>query len=78
MDDRGCLTDFGGHGSEGGPPCETHAGLLNAIAHFVFPLLHGGYFPGLLTAPGHLLLSLLVIGTLLREDRRQAELPLVH
>ena len=30
------------------------AGLINAVAHFVFPLVEGGYFPGLITAPGHL------------------------
>lgn len=36
------------------------AGLVNAISHFVFPILKGGYFPGLYTATGHLLLSLLI------------------
>ena len=45
------------------------AGLINAIAHFILPVVKGGYFPGLITAPGHLLLSILLIRLLLVEDR---------
>ncbi|GAA0480977.1 hypothetical protein Aca07nite_85920 [Actinoplanes capillaceus] len=45
------------------------AGLLNGIAHFVFPLIAGGYFPGLYTATGHLLMSGLLIYLLVRESR---------
>lgn len=55
------------------------AGLINAVAHFAFPLFSGGYFPGLITAPGHLLLSAFLIRMLVLEDRRlrheQAEEP---
>lgn len=43
------------------------AGLLNGIAHFVFPILKGGYFPGLYTAGGHLLMSGLLIYFLVKE-----------
>ncbi len=46
------------------------AGLLNAIAHFVFPVVVGGYFPGLYTAPLHLIMSLILIRALLIENRR--------
>lgn len=52
------------------------AGLINAIAHFVFPLLAGGYFPGLYTAGGHLFFSVLLLYYLLtdyRAARRAAE-----
>ena len=45
------------------------AGLINAVAHFIMPVIKGGYFPGLITAPGHLLLSALLIRMLLVEDR---------
>lgn len=45
------------------------AGLINAIAHFVFPLVEGGYFPGLITAPGHLLLSIMLVRYLVIENR---------
>lgn len=45
------------------------AGLINAIAHFVLPLFEGGYFPGLITAPGHLILSILLVRLLVIEDR---------
>lgn len=45
------------------------AGLINAISHFVFPIIRGGYFPGLYTAAGHLALSILLIHLLLRESR---------
>ena len=45
------------------------AGLLNAIAHFVFPIVKGGYFPGLYTATGNLILSALLIVFLLWESR---------
>jgi hypothetical protein len=48
------------------------AGLLNAISHFVFPIIKGGYFPGLYTAAGHLFLSALLIVFLLREPRSPA------
>lgn len=43
------------------------AGLLNAVAHFVFPVLEGGYFPGLYTALGHLILSPLLLSLLVQE-----------
>ena len=46
------------------------AGLINAVSHFVFPILKGGYFPGLYTAGGHLILSALLIVFLLQESRR--------
>jgi len=46
------------------------AGLLNAISHFVFPIIKGGYFPGLYTATGHLILSVLLITFLIQESRR--------
>jgi hypothetical protein len=46
------------------------AGLLNGIAHFVFPILKGGYFPGLYTAAGHLVMSGLLIYVLIEEERR--------
>ncbi len=45
------------------------AGLLNAIAHFVFPIIKGGYFPGLYTAAGHLVMSGLLIHALINEKR---------
>jgi hypothetical protein len=46
------------------------AGLLNAVSHFAFPILKGGYFPGLYTATGHLILSVLLIAFLVQEWRR--------
>jgi hypothetical protein len=46
------------------------AGVLNAISHFVFPILKGGYFPGLYTAAGHLVMSALLIRYLLQERSR--------
>ena len=46
------------------------AGMLNAISHFVFPIIKGGYFPGLYTAGGHLILSALVIYFLVQESRQ--------
>ena len=46
------------------------AGLINAIAHFVFPILVGGYYPGLYTAPLHLAMSIFVIYVLLKETKR--------
>ncbi len=46
------------------------AGLINAIAHFVFPILAGGYYPGLYTAPLHLIMSIFVIYVLLKETKR--------
>ena len=45
------------------------AGLINAIAHFVFPLVEGGYFPGLITAPGHRVLSIVLVRFLVIENR---------
>jgi len=48
------------------------AGLLNAVAHFVFPVLKGGYFPGLYTALGHLVLSALLLYLLVQESRDAA------
>jgi hypothetical protein len=47
------------------------AGLINAVSHFVFPILKGGYFPGLYTAVGHLILSVLLIVFLVQEWRRE-------
>ncbi|MGW6281347.1 HXXEE domain-containing protein [Kribbella sp. NPDC055071] len=46
------------------------AGLINAISHFVFPILKGGYFPGVYTASGHLVMSALLIYLLIKESRR--------
>jgi hypothetical protein len=46
------------------------AGLINAISHFVFPIIKGGYFPGLYTASGHLVMSALLIYLLVKESRR--------
>jgi hypothetical protein len=46
------------------------AGLLNAISHFAFPIIKGGYFPGVYTAAGHLLMSALLIRFLLQEAGR--------
>ncbi len=47
------------------------AGLINAISHFVFPILSGWeYFPGLYTATGHLILSVALIVLLVREYRQ--------
>jgi hypothetical protein len=46
------------------------AGLLNAISHFVFPIIKDGYFPGVYTAAGHLLMSALLIRFLLQESAR--------
>ena len=49
------------------------AGLTNAIAHFVFPVVVGGYFPGLYTAPLHLIMSVILIAALIRENNRVRE-----
>jgi hypothetical protein len=46
------------------------AGLINAISHFVFPIIKGGYFPGVYTASGHLVMSALLIHLLIKESRR--------
>jgi hypothetical protein len=46
------------------------AGLLNAISHFVFPIIKGGYFPGVYTAAGHLVMSALLIRFMLQETAR--------
>ena len=46
------------------------AGLSNAIAHFVFPIVAGGYFPGLYTAPLNLIMSIIFIRALLMENER--------
>ena len=45
------------------------AGLLNGISHFVFPIIKGGYFPGLYTAAGHFIMSGLLIYFLIQENR---------
>ncbi|GAA4234282.1 hypothetical protein FHR32_002737 [Streptosporangium album] len=45
------------------------AGLLNGIAHFVFPIIKGGYFPGPYIADGHFILSGLLNYILIRENR---------
>jgi hypothetical protein len=49
------------------------AGLINAISHFVFPILKGGYFPGVYTATGHLIMSALLIRLLVTESKRLRE-----
>ena len=49
------------------------AGLTNAIAHFIFPIVVGGYFPGLYTAPLHLIMSIVLIRALLIENQRVRE-----
>jgi hypothetical protein len=46
------------------------AGLLNAISHFVFPIIKGGYFPGVYTAAGHLVMSALLVHFMLQEPAR--------
>jgi hypothetical protein len=46
------------------------AGLINAISHFVFPILKGGYFPGVYTAAGHFIMSALLIYLLIKESKR--------
>jgi hypothetical protein len=46
------------------------AGLINAISHFAFPIIRGGYFPGVYTATGHLVLSALLIVLLVKESKR--------
>ncbi len=48
-------------------------GLTNAIAHFVMPILAGGYFPGLITAPVHLIMSVILIRALLIENKAVRE-----
>ena len=45
-------------------------GLVNAVSHFIFPFIKGGYFPGLYTAAGHLIMSIPLIYFLLQENRR--------
>ena len=49
------------------------AGLTNAIAHFVVPILEEGYFPGLYTAPFHLVASVVLIAALIAESRALRE-----
>jgi len=46
------------------------AGLINAISHFAFPIIKGGYFPGVYTATGHLIMSVLLIYFLVLESKR--------
>ena len=46
------------------------AGLINAISHFVFPIIKGGYFPGVYTATGHLVMSAILIYLLIKESSR--------
>ena len=46
------------------------AGLINAISHFAFPIIKGGYFPGVYTASGHLVMSALLIYLLIKESKR--------
>jgi hypothetical protein len=43
------------------------AGLINALSHFIFPIIKGGYFPGEYTAAGHLVMSALLIRFLVQE-----------
>jgi len=50
-------------------------GLVNAISHFIFPFIKGGYFPGLYTAAGHLIMSILLIHFLLQEHRQLSQAP---
>ena len=47
------------------------AGLINAISHFAFAFIKGGYFPGLYTAAGHLIMSALVLYFLVADARDQ-------
>jgi hypothetical protein len=49
--------------------------MLNGISHFVFPVIKGGYFPGLYTAAGHLILSVLLLRLLVREARHGGSAP---
>ena len=49
------------------------AGLINAIAHLVFQILASGYFPGLYTAPLHLVMSIVLIVALARETKMLRE-----
>ena len=42
-------------------------GMSNAIAHFVFPIIAWGYFPGLYTASMHLVLSVALVIALVKE-----------
>ena len=44
-------------------------GLSNAIAHFVFPIIAWGYFPGLFTASVHLVASVVLIAALVVETK---------
>ncbi|WP_410611216.1 hypothetical protein [Amycolatopsis sp. lyj-109] len=46
------------------------AGLINAISHFAFPIIKGGYFPGVYTAGGHLIMSVLLVYFLVQESQR--------
>jgi len=46
------------------------AGLINAISHFAFPIIKGGYFTGVYTATGHLVMSALLIYLIVKESRR--------
>jgi len=46
------------------------AGLINALSHFIFPIIRGGYFPGEYTAAGHLVMSGLLIRFLSQEAAR--------
>jgi hypothetical protein len=50
------------------------AGLINAISHFVFPIIKGWhYFPGLYTAAGHLFFSVVVLRFLILDARAQRD-----
>ncbi len=48
-------------------------GLTNTIAHFVLPIVVGGYFHGLITAPVHLIMSVILIRALLIENKAVRE-----
>jgi len=45
------------------------AGLANGIGHPLLSLREGGYFPGLITSPLHLIIGILLTRELLRTDR---------
>lgn len=45
-------------------------GLSNAVAHFVLSVVEGGYFPGIYTAPLHLVMSIWLVYALVKENWR--------
>lgn len=47
------------------------AGAINAVSHFAFAIIKGGYFPSLYTAVGHLFFSGLVLRFLITDAQDQ-------